>query len=956
MHLVRVVRKFIAGTIYFLFFQVTMLASSGNSITYPIPLDLRKPVLSHNNLNDFEPYASILIDSAGTLSIDQILSLEHQPFDDTKQKIFDLLNPDFKAVWIRIQVIPPSDSNEIWLLALNHPEIEFFFTKDNKLLRDGSTGTHIQNPSDFLHFFPTPVINLNQFSGLDSHMIYIRIIPKLFTTMGIRPLEDYNRKIFHTDSFVNYFKTDYTISFLSLGILIVLFLYHIIFYIFSREPSYGWFSACCFAYICILLFFKGFLVSFFNIDQAGLLYDFGFLIVYMLWLAVIPFAISYLDLRQEIPNWSKVLSFILYFLAGSFLSLMLVRLFSNSLFRDIQSISTTLLQPVIFVLQLLLFSVGLLSLKKRIPNALFYVAGMSMILLTHVLNLLTSSQILQLPENFPYDIPGAISQLAFAFGLAYQYKINEEKRQEAEKQKALSDQLRHLDRRETARLKELDHFKSQLYTNITHEFRTPLTVISGMADQIQGNTTEKNLIIRNSESLLDLVNQMLQLNKLDAGQLQPNLVQIDIIPLIRYLSETFQNLADSHDKQFILEVLDPNIWLDTDPNLLERIINNLVHNAIKFTPERGQIRLRASHDGKAESCTIAVCDNGRGIPIEDLPHIFDRFYQVNRTTTREGEGTGIGLALAKELTELLDGNIEVQSELHRGSTFIVCLPVHHQAPLQSWQPSRKRPTSTDLTDPNVNEPITPDADLPKILIVEDHQDVRQYLSRLLTSRYQIVEAYNGRHALSLAYQEIPDLIISDIMMPEMDGFELCQNIKTDQRTSHIPVILLTAKSSQDDRLEGLKGGADAYLTKPFDKRELFIRIEKLLESRIKLQHHYQQFQMLPKEAVEENKFLDRIRTIIESNLNNEQFQIEDLANEIHLSRTQLYRKLKALTGKTFTAILKEMRIHRAQELLTKTDKTIGEIAFELGFRDQSYFTKVFRDRVGLSPSSFRSMQ
>ena len=504
---------------------------------------------------------------------------------------------------------------------------------------------------------------------------------------------------------------------------------------------------------------------------------------------------------------------------------------------------------------------------------------------------------------------------------------------------------------ERLQMEKVERIKNKIYTNITHEFRTPLTVISGMADQMQDESIKRKLIKRNANNLLDLVNQMLDLSKIDSGQLQPELVQMDLVPQIEYLVENYLHLAHQQNIKFQSKLLVDTLWLDMDPVMFERILNNLVHNAIKFTPNGGQVSLRVVSHVEQPQCQIRIKDTGRGIATEHLDKIFDRFYQVDASTTRHGEGTGIGLALVKELTELLHGQINVKSELHEGTTFDVTFPITKEAPLVQWHP-----TITTFTQPTevstTSKPLGP-SNAPTILVVEDHTDLRHYLRSLLMD-YDLLEADNGRHALSLAYQEIPDLIISDIMMPEMDGFELCQNIKTDQRTSHIPVILLTAKSSQDDRLEGLKGGADAYLTKPFDKRELFIRIEKLLESRIRLQHHYQQFQMLPKEAVEENKFLDRIRTIIESNLNNEQFQIEDLANEIHLSRTQVYRKLKALTGKTFTAILKEMRIHRAQELLTKTDKTIGAIAFELGFRDQSYFTKVFKEVAGKPPKEMRS--
>ncbi len=500
-------------------------------------------------------------------------------------------------------------------------------------------------------------------------------------------------------------------------------------------------------------------------------------------------------------------------------------------------------------------------------------------------------------------------------------------------------------------LNEINRLKSKLYTNITHEFRTPLTVISGMADQMPDTSSEKILIQRNTENLLDLVNQMLELSKIESGHLLPQLVQMDVVPLLKYLAESYRRLALSRGKEFRVEYLEDTLWMDVDPIMLERILNNLVHNAIKFTPEGGKVQIRISRNPSKSSCLFKVSDTGRGIAPEQLDKIFERFYQVDDTTTRHGEGTGIGLALAKELVQLMKGDIQVESQLNVGSTFAVRMPITKLAPIETWEPR------SSLHHPAKLAPLaastTDDLNVYKILIVEDHADVRHYL-RTLMANYILLEADNGRQGLGLAFDEIPDLIISDVMMPEMDGYNLCKNVKTDPRTSHIPVILLTAKSSQEDRLQGLHGGADAYLVKPFDKRELFIRIQNLLEGRKKRQRHYQQFHSLPKEEVQGNEFLKKVREIIGENLGNDDFSIENLARALHLSRTQIYRKLKALTGQSYTALIKEMKIRRAKELLMTSDQTIAEIAYALGFRDQSYFTKVFREETGMTPGEMRS--
>ncbi len=728
-------------------------------------------------------------------------------------------------------------------------------------------------------------------------------------------------------------------------ILFTVFFYHVVLYIFNQNQTYLLLGLSAFSAILLMAHDNDLIVQIFSIRNIGKFANYGFPLSYISNLVVFPFTISYLEIKKGSTSQKIIIAYMVIAFIGWILYFF-INLFELSLSIP-QRTQKNILGLVFMTGNLLLFLIVLRELFRANRNAVFFFAGYGTAFVGYVATLLWAFGYFSL-EN--HQLPTAVGFLLFSLGLADKMSRLEKEQSEAARQRDLALMQKNLEQQESRRLKEVDQFKSQLYTNITHEFRTPLTVIAGVADQLPSQGKQKALIKRSADQLLNLVNQMLELTKIDTGHLQLNLKQVDIIPLIKYLCENYQLLAQNQGKDFQVKYVDESIWMDLDATLFERILNNLVHNALKFTPKGGRIHIGIDKDAAKSAFYIKISDTGTGIPKDQFDKIFERFYQIDASTTRHGEGTGIGLALVKELAELMHGEIKVESQQNAGSTFTLTLPITQQAPREIWKPTSTtaRPTTVNHAPSNHTTP----SDAKQILLAEDHADVRYYISSLLPD-YQIIEADNGRQALDLALQEIPDLLISDIMMPEMDGYQLCRKLKSDLRTSHIPIILLTAKSTQEDRLEGLQGGADAYLTKPFDKRELLVRIDQLLDSREKIWQHFQQFQMLPQEAIRENEFLEKVRSVVEANFGNEHFQIDALAKEIHLSRNQLYRKLKALTGKTFTDIVREMKIHRAQALLTKTDKTISEIAYDLGFRDQSYFTKVFKNSVGKTPSELR---
>ncbi|MBN3520977.1 response regulator [Algoriphagus lutimaris] len=528
---------------------------------------------------------------------------------------------------------------------------------------------------------------------------------------------------------------------------------------------------------------------------------------------------------------------------------------------------------------------------------------------------------------------------------------------------------RKLAQAEVIQLKELDQFKTRIYTNLTHEFRTPLTVILGISDYILSHPTVENLrdglpmIKRNGVQLLRLVNQILDLSKLQSGVLTAKMIHDDILEYLHYLTESFHSYSDSKDIRIHFFTDLETLRMDFDPEKIQIIFSNLIGNAIKFTPSGGNIYLKMEKIRVKEGedmLELRVVDTGKGIPSEQLSRIFDRFFQVDDSATRTEEGSGIGLALTKELVELMAGTIEASSQLGKGSEFTLRLPIRNHAPkgsavelTQNSKPFVKDTLKASAIGVEENY----DESLPLALLIEDHEDILGYLELCLRGHYRIQKARNGLQGIHLAIEIIPDIIVSDVMMPEKDGFEVVERLKNDERTSHIPIILLTAKADMDSRLAGLETGADAYLTKPFNKNELEIRLRKLIEVRQKLITRYEGLKTLPgpktSSELKEDAFLKKIRDLIESEMGNEEFGISEICKMLGVSRTQLHRKLKALTNKSTSQVIRTIRMQEAIRLLENSSLNISEIGYEVGYSNPSHFTQEFIKEFGQAPSFYR---
>jgi signal transduction histidine kinase/DNA-binding response OmpR family regulator/ligand-binding sensor domain-containing protein len=523
-------------------------------------------------------------------------------------------------------------------------------------------------------------------------------------------------------------------------------------------------------------------------------------------------------------------------------------------------------------------------------------------------------------------------------------------------------------KRESDRVRELDSLKTQLYMNMTHEFRTPLTIILGMAQQVVDDPKQHfrqgmNMIMENGQNLLGMVNRMLSLSKLENGKMSLNLIQGDILVFLRRRAESFRSFAANKriELHFLAEV--DEVVMDYDPEKLQQVISNLLSNAFKFTPEGGHIYFGVREEGG--SLTIRVKDTGRGISEEDQAKVFDRFFQADNSPTRKYEGTGIGLALCKELVKLMEGDIRVQSPprgARIGTEFTVRLPIRHTAPLGDDQVTPQEFRTGEIQEPAVIPTSAPELDpaneAPIILLAEDNPDVVTYVTSCLTD-YQVVVAENGQIALEKAIEIIPDLLISDVMMPLMDGFELCQQIKTDPRTNHIPVVILTARADLDSKLEGLELGANAYLPKPFEKKELLLTINNLLQLRDQLQVRYQNLEARSDtEEVEmihevEDTFVREVRAIIEARIDEFELNVESLAQALHLSPSQFRRKLNALTGYSPNQYIRHLRFKQAKELLRDESQSVTAVAYSCGFSDPSYFTRAFKKEFGKTPQEWR---
>lgn len=918
-------------------------------------------------------HVQILQDPEQSLKIEEVSNAAFNKF-----QAFPTHNLDLKThtyYWGKLEVqnkLKEAPKNQEWVLTFSNSwtDLEVFTKDSNGRFQKERNGTFTSDRfksfaptakgNSIKLFLPPNTINTIYFRGISDRKA---VIPSFY--LHLQHLEEYYNRLVKT-------KVGNAIF---MGFLLMMFLYNLIVYFFGKDRSFIFYST----YLFMIVIYSGYLSDdisdwlgnriFYNTPKYQLFLK---LSIYLAMMAYLSFIRSFLDLGKLLPKWDTFFKYIVYLGFPVMVLDIIILLTTNFSYVIEDRLAISYILMVILSCCVFIYPLY----KTREKNGYFIIAGISTICIGAFITVLSKN--LLPPFSLFYLKLGTLFEvIIFSLGLAFRQRRQNIAQQEAAFKLKESQLLQEKKQSEANRLKELNAFKSKFYTNITHEFRTPLTVIMGMNENIKNHELEQNLIRRNSEGLLQLINQLLDLSKLESGALKLNYTLQDIIPYLKYLTESFYSEAKQKNIRLLFHSEAKQVIMDFDEEKIKQIVYNLLSNALKFTPENGKIFFHAStvlNKDQTESLKLKVIDSGIGIHPKSLTHIFDRFFQVNQSPNNNNNyqlgGTGIGLALTKELTELMQGKIEVQSVVGEGTEFIIHLPIEQnsehpkESTFKDKNPNGKQatPTAEDLIQQSANmemdEMVDSIPNFPEVLIIEDNPDIVTYIKSILKNHYNIHSAKNGRLGINQALKLIPDIIICDVMMPEKNGYEVCEILKQEERTSHIPIILLTAKSTKVDKLDAYKFGADAYLTKPFDKEELLTRIHNLIEVRKKLQEHYSttfgnpNSTRVQKEDSLDNQFLNKLQDQIQIHLNDHSFGVPQLALKSGMSQMQMYRKLKALTGKTPSQFIRSFRLQRALELLQNSTLSVSEIAYDVGFSDPSYFSRVFQKEFGRNPSSF----
>lgn len=884
-----------------------------------------------------------------------------------------------KPYWGKIQLenrLPDAEKHQEWVLNLSETftRVTLFTLSENGAWTSEVNGSFA--PEQGKNFVPTRAGNWFKltlppnkvvtlyFKGESDHLA----IPPSFQAY-VQPI----------DLFYDKLVADKIWSTLFTGFLLMMLFYNLLNYFFVRDSSYLYYTG----YLLMVLVYTAYSaddiedwIGDFIFVEHPAYFSFFKISIYVGLMCYLAFIRSFLDLEHLLPKWDR------YFRYVTWLGVPLIALFFLYTFRYNFSYVIDD-RPILFyiaVVSLSCFFFVYPLFKTKDPKGFFITAGIVVISLGFLLTL--HSRMTQIPFTVFYLKIGTILEvMIFSMGLAYRQKQQELAKQQADFALRESHLLQEKKQVEAERLQELNDFKSRFFTNITHEFRTPLTVMLGMSEQLAKDEKDEpkrkqlGLIKRNGENLLHLINQLLDLAKLESSTLKMNYIQGDVLSFVKYIAESLHSLANAQNLMLLVESKQGEIIMDYDPERFLQIIHNLLSNAIKFTPSGGKVVLRVTSEGfetlpTLKMLNISVTDTGAGIPPDELPHIFERFFQAKNQehaspslSGRVGVGSGgagIGLSLTRELVKAMGGEISVESTVGVGTTFLVKLPIANKEAFVSEGVTSSHPLTTPTGLLSVGLTSSHPVTAPTILLIEDNPDVVEYLTACLKGQYQLDFAYNGQAGIEKALETVPDLIISDVMMPFKDGFEVLETLKNDERASHIPIVLLTAKADAQSRLAGLRRGADAYLSKPFYQEELLVTVANLLESRRKLQLKYQQNILAPVVDVPaepsadlEDAFLQNIRAIIEANYADDTFGLPQLCQKIGMSRSQLFRKMKALTDIAPSDLIRSHRLNKAKVLLKSGTFNVAEVAWEVGFKDPSYFSKLYQEEFGVGPSATR---
>lgn len=826
-------------------------------------------------------------------------------------------------------------------------KVDAYFYSDGKLLFHRRAG--VQYPKEERDIKNNWVLNRVSLDSLPANVpidIVLKVegnnfgYPSYFNVSARSP----NSGFYHE---FNQFHSSFNIF--MFGVTFIILLYHFLLFLYLRQKVFFWFSLWLVFCAITQAMSIGLMLDWFPevrypiwmICSNGIFYSFWF------------FGRSFVNSREKFRTLDKMMHGLALIVLIEVVSVVLYILIIEP-----QLYFTGLRFHYIFLFIYTIFSfiLAITLATKKDAFARYFGIGTLIASIFLAIGLLWTLSLITPPFRIDPYVTGIFLQIViYSFGISYRQqrlaRISQQEKLEGQRIQA-----------EMTRIRDLDELKTRFFTNISHEFRTPLTLIQGPIKQAKkrSNNSEKieishdafKMVERNTHRLQTLIDELLELSKIESGKMTLTLTKANLTDFLKPVILSFESMAESSGITFMTSFSEDESTGYFDKDKLEKIIYNLISNAIKYTKDSIKINTWT----EKEDLFIKVVDNGKGLKKEELDQIFDRFYRVEGS---EKKGSGIGLALCKELVELQNGQISVESEIDHGTTFLVRIPVTLERLPQTDNISKS------LSDPisEIEKPVTervPEqtSDIEKgkvrILIVEDNQDLQNYISGILNQDYDVATAMNGIEGEKIAIETIPDIIISDVMMPKKNGYELCQALKTNIKTSHIPLILLTAKAGHQSKMEGLTHGADVYLTKPFDSEELLLRIKNLLNNRDRLWNKVKSNQNILIDDLEltsmDDDFFAQVTSSIKNNLDDETFSVEKLAAEIGFSRSQLFRKMKSLFNKTPNQLITEIRLNKAHELLKNNSCSVSEAAYAVGYSNLSYFTKSFKERFGVAPS------
>lgn len=890
----------------------------------------------------------------GDYAIESITNLVYntpQKITTTNQKTINKKLDPLKWHWSEIILENKSTgkhNTSDWILEFNQlvTHIKIFAVYKNGKIEEHNSGlflpldkktTHHTFRSSICKIRVNPNENTKLIIGLFSERPSLGVVSK--TT--IESYFNYTKRISKSQRGNSFFN----------GFILLMALYNLMLFLINRDKAYFYYSIYLFS-ICLFSLYKNGILAdnLFNYILAeNPKYNYlGKYFGYLMLGSYLFFLRYFLELKTLLPTWDKIFKYLIYLavpMAAIDFTLLLITNFSPAV-SDIPAFA----YATIIVFLSIIFCFKLYHTKNI--RGYFIVAGLTAmsagLLATIIYRIITIEFTLT-----PFKYGSLIEVLLFSLGLAYRQREFEREKQESELALEKANFLQKLEKQESQRLREIDQLKTKFFSNISHEFRTPLSIIIGMAENISDKKV-KSLIESNANNLLRLINQVLNISKIENEKESINYIKSDLINYANYLTESFY--SNARTKNIKLEFKSSVHKLDIyfDKQKIQQILYNLISNAIKYSEQNDSVTICIDQNVNKTEVKISVNDTGIGIDQEHLPFVFDRYFRVESNDKKIFEGTGIGLALTKELINLLNGNISIISEVGQGTNVTVTLPIIRNLPIDN-NPEVNLEGIVNSTNDSNQENQTDKEDKNVVLIVEDNEDLSNFIKSILEKEFICFVAKNGHTGINCALKLIPDVIISDVMMPQKDGYELVDTLKNNKFTSHIPIILLTAKADFKSKIQGLKHGADAYMTKPFVKNELLLRVSNMITL---IKSRQVRFSILDnnsendKNSTTENtedQFLIDFKAFLIENIKDENLSILDFCQNLNISKSQLFRKIKATTGSTPGKLLKELRMDAAKNIFSKSDKSIKEVAFDVGFNDPGYFSKVYKNYFGESP-------